>query len=140
VESKATLRIVGEALIPDEVTRVLGCTPTHARRKGDIMRGKRTGRERISPIGIWYLDAEARDSADLERQIAEILDRVTPDLGVWTELSRTFHVDLFCGLFMERANEGLALSPSTLAALGNRGIELSFDIYDAAEEDTITDA
>ena len=97
MESKATLRIVGEALLPDEVTRVLGCTPTHARRKGDIMRGKRTGRERISPIGIWYLDAEARDPADLERQIAEILDRVTPDLGVWAELSRTFHVDLFCG-------------------------------------------
>ena len=140
MESKATLRIIGDALIPDKITRLLGSAPTHAHRKGDLIRGKRTGRERKAPTGIWLLEAKARDPADLDRQIAEILDCVTPDPDIWAELSRTFRIDLFCGLLMERANEGLALSPSTLAALGNRGIELSFDIYDSIEEATITDA
>jgi len=48
VESKATLRIIGDALIPDEITRLLACAPTRAWSKGNVIRGKRTGRERIS--------------------------------------------------------------------------------------------
>lgn len=36
---------------------------------------------------------------------------------------------------MERANEGMALSPSTLAALGIRGIELLLEIYGPVEEE-----
>lgn len=140
MESRATLRIIGDALIPDEITRLLGCAPTHARCKGDVIRGKTTGRERIAPTGTWQLEAEARDPADLDRQVKEILDRVKPDPEVWARLSQAFRLDLFCGLFMDRSNEGLALSPSTLAALGSRGIELSFDVYGPVEEDTITDA
>src|SRR5579864_6092955 len=120
----------GDALVPDEITCVLGCAPTHARRKGDIIRGKTTGRESIAPAGTWQLEADARDRADLDGQIAHILDRLTTDPEVWARLSQAFRIDLFCGLFMERANEGVALSPSTLAALGSRGIELSFDIYE----------
>jgi hypothetical protein len=55
-------------------------------------------------------------------------------------LSRSFRIDLFCGLFMARANEGLSLSPATLVALGRREIELSFDICEATEEERITRA
>jgi Domain of unknown function (DUF4279) len=139
VESKAGLRIIGETLVPDEVTHLLGCAPTRARRKGDVIRGKTTGRERIAPTGSWQLEADARDPADLDEQIAQILDRLNPDPQVWAELSRAFRIDLFCGL-MERGNGGMALSPSTLAALGSRGIELAFDIYGPVEEEAVTDA
>ena len=138
MECKATLRIFGDALVPDEITHVLGCAPTHARRKGDIIRGKTSGREHIAPTGTWQL--EANDAADLEGQIAHILDRLTPDPNARARLSQKFRIDLFCGIFMDRANEGVALSSSTLAALGGRGIELSFDIYEATEEERITDA
>jgi Domain of unknown function (DUF4279) len=140
VRFKVTLRIVGDALVPDEITHLLGCAPTRARRKGDIIRGKTTGRERNALSGSWQLEAEARDPADLDGQIVHILDGLTPDPNVWARLSQAFRIDFFCGLFMGRANEGVALSPSTLAALGSRGIELSLDIYDASEEDTISDA
>ncbi|HEV2548113.1 MAG TPA: DUF4279 domain-containing protein [Stellaceae bacterium] len=137
---RVTLRIIGDALVPDEITHLLGCAPTRAQRKGDIIRGKTTGRERNALTGSWLLETEARDPADLDGQIAGILDRVTEDPDVWARLSQAFRIDFFCGLFMARANEGVALSPSTLAALGSRGIELAFDIYDAIEEDTVTDA
>jgi len=40
-----------------------------------------------------------------------------------------FEVDIFCGLFMGSSNEGLSLSPRTLSALGQCGIELGLDIY-----------
>jgi hypothetical protein len=140
VQFKVTLRITGDALVPDEITRLLGCAPTHTRRKGDVIRSKVTGRERIAPTGTWQLEAEARDPADLDRRVNEVLDRMTEDPEVWARLSQAFRIDLFCGLFMERSNEGMALSPSTLAALGGRGIELSLDVYGPVEEDTITDA
>jgi Domain of unknown function (DUF4279) len=140
MQFKVTLRIIGDALVPDEISRLLGCAPTHTRRKGDVIRGKTTGRERIAPTGTWQLEAEARDPSDFDWQIAHILDRLTPNPDVWARLSEAFRIDLFRGLFMERSNEGLALSPSALAALGSRGIELSFDIYDASDEDTISGA
>jgi len=38
-------------------------------------------------------------------------------------------MDLFCGLFMKESSEGFSISPATLAMLGERGIELQFDIY-----------
>jgi hypothetical protein len=40
---------------------------------------------------------------------------------------------VFCGIFMAGGNDGLSLSANALLALGQRGIELDFDIYDARE-------
>jgi hypothetical protein len=38
-------------------------------------------------------------------------------------------MDLYCGWFMEKENEGLGVSAMTLRELGARGIELPLDIY-----------
>jgi len=38
-------------------------------------------------------------------------------------------MDVYCGWFMDKANEGLGISATTLRELGVRGIELSLDIY-----------
>ena len=62
-------------------------------------------------------------------QVAELLDALTLDLAVWRDLSGRFKADLFCGLLMERSNEGLMLSARALQALGERGLELDLDIY-----------
>lgn len=44
-------------------------------------------------------------------------------------------MDMFCGLFMQNENEGQSLSAELLAMLGERGIDLSLDIYDGREEE-----
>lgn len=46
-------------------------------------------------------------------------------------------MDLFCGWFMERLNEGIEISPETTLALAQRHIALSLDIYghDGDEDD-----
>jgi hypothetical protein len=54
---------------------------------------------------------------------------VTGDIETWKALTSRFRVDLFCGLFMSGGNEGLAISPGVLFALGQRGIELALDVY-----------
>ena len=128
-ESHAGLRIFGDALVPDEVSRLLGATPTKSRLKGETWIGKNTGCEYVAKTGAWHLDADDCKPGDLDKQVTEILGKLTSDLDVWRELTERFKVDLFCGWFMEDWNEGLSISPRTMAALAERGIELDIGLY-----------
>jgi hypothetical protein len=128
--TRATLRIIGDAVVPTGITRLLGAQPTLARTKGEIWAGAKTGKNNTAHTGQWHLKASDREPEDLDGQVQELLGKLTQDLKVWAALAQQFQIDLFCGLFMQSDNEGATLSPDTLAALGNRGIKLSLDIYD----------
>lgn len=131
--SLVTLRFFGDDIIPDEITAMLGANPTAAHHKGQQLTGSQPGAVRNARTGSWRLSALRREPEDLEAQIFEILDQLTGDLAVWQSLAR-FRPDLFCGLFMCSSNDGVSLSPRVLLALGERGIELGLDIYEADEE------
>jgi hypothetical protein len=130
----ATLRVMGDDLDPQEVTRILGQTPTHAESKGDIRIGQRTGTRIVARTGIWRLDAMATEPADIGAQVEELFARLIADVAAWKGLAAAYRVDLFCGWFMEGRNEGIEIAPATLAKLAERGIALSLDIY-APERD-----
>jgi Domain of unknown function (DUF4279) len=131
--SAATLRISGDELQPAEITRLLGCDPSAAQTKGEQIIGRKTGSGRIASTGMWRLVASRREPEDLDGQIAELLSKLTDDLSVWASIARTYQVDLFCGLFMGGSNEGLSISPESMATLGIRHIELGLDIYGGDE-------
>lgn len=125
--SRATLRLIGDDLLPDEVTALLGAPPTMATTRGqanELGKGPKVWR-----TGSWRLEAPDAEPANPDGQIAEILDELTSDLEVWRSLTARFKVDLFCGWFMAGGNEGVSLSPDTLRALGERGILLDIDLY-----------
>lgn len=128
-ESAVGLRIIGDDLAPDEISRQLGCLPTFAQLKGEAIVGERSGQTRVAKCGMWRLRAQPREPEDLNGQIAEILGQLSDDLDVWKAISDRYSVDLFCGLFMDGSNEGLSVSASSLFALGARGIQLSLDLY-----------
>ncbi len=130
----ATLRITGDALDPDTVSQLLAGVPTRSFRKGDALTGPATGNVRIAKTGVWQLRAMRREPENLNAQIMEILGQLTPELAVWSALRSRFKIDLFCGIFMASGNDGLPLSADVLLALGQRGIDLGLDIYDAAED------
>ena len=133
-QSTATLRVCGDDLVPEEITRLLGCPPSSSFAKGDVVRGKNTGREYVKRSGLWRIEANEREPEDLDAQVSELLSRVTQDLSVWADLARRFEIDLFCGLFMQTSNEGTDVSSSTLRALGERGIMLALDVYAPTKE------
>jgi hypothetical protein len=133
--SVATLRIVGESLEPDEITALLGCAPTRSERKGDVRASKTTGRSRTLKLGAWCLDVSDREPEDLDGQISELLSKLTPSIDVWQSIAERYRVDLFCGFFMHATNEGVEISPASLAALGQRKIVLGLDIYSPTRED-----
>jgi hypothetical protein len=128
-QSLVTLRIWGDDLVPAEITARLGGEPTFANLKGQPIVGVPTDHVGVATTGSWHLRAPDCEPGDIDSQVRELLGGLTSDLAVWRRLRETFGVDLFCGLFMGHGNEGLAVSPSTLVALGVRGIELSLDIY-----------
>jgi hypothetical protein len=133
-KSAVTLRIMGDDLIPDEITKLLGASPTHAQTKGDKIVGKKTGHVRIAKSGMWRFCASDRTPEDMDGQIQEILSQMTGDLTIWQSVTKKYHADLFCGLFMRESNEGLTISSQSLATLGARGIEMGLDIY-AGDDD-----
>ena len=128
--SVATLRLFGDDLDPEEITRILGKPPTRSERKGEVIRREGTGIERTARTGSWRLEVADRRPEDVDGQVAELLSALTTDVGVWQALASKYKVDLFVGLFMKDSNEGLSLSPTTLTKLGERGISIGFDIYD----------
>jgi hypothetical protein len=135
---RASLRIFGDELDPDEITRLLGKQPHRVQRRGYPMRLPSGAEGKIMSFSSWTLEADESFSGDLDVQVAQILDRTTDDLAVWRHIASAYKMDLFCGLFLRSYNEGLSLSPNTLRDLGEREIMLGLDIYGAGpieEED-----
>jgi len=120
------LRIVGDALDPEEVTSLLGVKPTGFARKGELQRTA-SGQELVARSGSWRLNLSI--PGDLNTQIAALLAKLPADPSVWRELSGRYRCDVFCGLFMREGNEGTELQPRVLSALGDRGLKLGLDIY-----------
>ena len=127
--SVATLRIMGDDLFPEEISRLLGAVPTSGYAKGHQLPSEPSGHMVTSKSGVWRLRAKETKPENLDQQVSELLGQVTSDLSVWSDIATRFHVDLFCGWFMGNGNEGVAISPETMLALGKRGIQLSIDIY-----------
>jgi Domain of unknown function (DUF4279) len=125
----ATLRIMGDDLIPDEVSALLGVQPTMSQTKGQEIPTSSPPGFRLARTGIWRLAGTETEPENLDGQVRELLDRLNTDISVWHSLAKRFKIDLFCGWFMGGSNEGVVISPATLLALGERGIELGLDIY-----------
>ena len=130
----ACLRVMGDDLIPNEITNQLGCEPTRKMIKGEPFSWHKQGNPRIAKSGMWRFDAVERMPGNLDLQIYEILDLLTSDLDIWEYLSKKYRMDIFCGLFMDSSMEGISLSSETMFALGQRRIEIDFDIYGPDED------
>src|SRR6476620_1018998 len=118
----AALRVMGEDLDPDEISRLLGGEPTFAQRKGDELIGRVTKRVRVAKSGMWSISVPDREPGDINGQITEILNPLSQDTGIWRDIADRYRIDLFCGLFMGSGNDGLSISAESLLALGSRGI------------------
>ncbi|WP_158913398.1 DUF4279 domain-containing protein [Caulobacter sp. S45] len=127
------LRLFGDDLIPAEISSLLGSEPTAYSTKGGV-RSPSPGKDVVAKTGSWRLRVEDRSPGDLDGQIRELLSQLTSDLFVWQDLSRRYRCDIFCGLFMEKGNEGDELQPDTMVMIGTRELCLGFDIYDSTPD------
>jgi hypothetical protein len=122
---RVSLRILGDALEPDEITKLLGYAPTKAYRKGEP-----NERNQLPAwTGIWNLSIKSND--ELETVVEALLEKLPTDLVIWRELAAHYRIDIFCGIWFEaaRLNGGFGLSPTLMMALAERGLTIGFDIY-----------
>lgn len=130
-QTATSLRLCGDDLDPDEITRALRHLPDMGARIGAICHAA-GGIDRRARTGTWLRSVDRTSTSDLDARIAELLAPLTNDMGVWKRLTACFKADVFCGFFLKESNEGISLGPQTLAALGSRGLIPALDIYDPA--------
>ncbi len=124
-----SIRLFGAKLDPEYLTQHLGCLPSSAAQKGEKLT-KRGGKARILKKGFWRLEYEGSDTIILEGKIELLFGKLTDNLDTWQEITKDLEVaDIFCGLFIDRWNEGFALSPSIMKKISDRGLKINFDIY-----------
>ncbi len=127
-KSAVSIGFYSDELDPSHISEVLGAQPTVGVKKGGVWTTS-MGAEKIAITGSWRIKSERRSPGDLDGQIQEILAKLTSDIAAWRELSERYRGRIFCGLFLAGGNEGVTLEPETIAAMGERGLLLDFDIY-----------
>jgi hypothetical protein len=128
---RITLRILGDDLDPDQISALLGCAPTMAERVG-VPISLSGGQTRIPKKGRWSLQIDSRDfgkNEDVDDGIRMLLARLPSSPDIWASLTKTYAVDIFCGLFLSTTNRGFSIPADISALLSDRGIDIGFDVY-----------
>lgn len=136
-KTKACIRVIGDDLIPSEISKALGSEPTRMMIKGEPFSWSKQGQPRLARSGMWRIEAKDREPGNLNEQVTEMLGQLTGNLDVWRSLSEKYSIDMFCGIFMESSMEGIGLSADSMLALAQRGIEIDFDIYGPDEDENV---
>src|SRR5689334_2836060 len=78
LETHARFGIVGDSLVPGDVTRSLGLTPTFAVAKGESFTTP-AGSERHGRSGVWFIETKDRlQTTSLERHLILLLNELEP--------------------------------------------------------------
>jgi len=124
-ETRVTLGVYGPELEPDEISTLLGCTPTSAHRCGDL---RRNGIPPW-PQGAWLLSVEGKAPTGPEELIELLTARLPGESAIWERLTAKYSVRVTLGLFTGDWNRGFELSPSSISRLAAIGARVGFDIY-----------
>jgi hypothetical protein len=79
ISAFATLRFVGDALEPDEISNTIKQKPTRAYRKGERYKPGPRSPELTGKTGIWYLSTDGVTSSnDLKNHIGLLIRLISP--------------------------------------------------------------
>jgi hypothetical protein len=120
------LRVTGDDLDPERITRMLGVNPTVAARKGEEI--DVGGVPVAQHTGIWAYALPASPEWELGDAIDTLLERLPHDPALWESLAGWASVAVVCGLFVHNVDRAADLTPDTLARLAERRLALSLQI------------
>lgn len=118
------LSIWGDDLDPDEITRLLGASPTDAWRKGDV--NPWSGFPKLT--GSWSIKTE-RSTGDVEEHLTELVAGLSSHPAVWKALTSRYRADLYCGFFLAGLGHGISMTPKLHRLLADRNLDILFNIY-----------
>jgi Domain of unknown function (DUF4279) len=127
-----SLHVTSDDLKPEVVSTLFGIGPTVSQSKGVPLLGADGKVKRVPKFGRWTLCIKCAetDEWDIEEVILALLARLPSDVSIWRDVARCGAPHLSVGLSLTASNESFSLEPTLLAFLGERGIGVSFDVYD----------
>ena len=120
------LRVTGNDLDPERITRMLGVPPTISARRGEEI--DIGGVPVVQRTGVWAYALPASPEWELGDAIDTLLERLPHDPALWESLASWANVAVICGLFIHDADRVADLAPDTLARLAERRLGLSLQI------------
>jgi hypothetical protein len=126
------LRVTGDELDPERITRMLGVSPTLAARRGEHVD---IGGVPVSqPVGVWRYALPASPEWELGDAIDTLLENLPADPALWESMAGWAEVAVVCGLYVHDVDRSAALPPDTLARLAERRLTLRLEIHGPAPE------
>lgn len=127
------LRVMHEQLDLEEVTALLGVSPTSSIIAGELKSEKYDRRYKYTG---WFLEsAKEVESRDSRHHFAWLLNHMASKGNALKELlARGYLVDICCRWDSAAGHGGPTMDPEQMIQLGGLGIEVWFDIYLDGEE------
>lgn len=128
-------RIIGNNLIPQEITELLEIEPSNSHKRGDSNAGftKKGKVVRYAPFssGLWSIKSRLTKSTSFEEHIMGVLELLEPVKDKIKELScRGYKVDFFCGYFFSsEIQAGVSLDSNILKCISDLGANLEICMY-----------
>lgn len=116
----------GEELNPDEISALLGVTPTLVCRRGERLRPRSPPHR----CGIWSLGIEPlRGNEAADGALTMLLDQLPSDPGLWAALRARYNMRFFFFVSFNDFNRGFGLSACSIARAAVIGAPMDFDLY-----------
>jgi len=125
--SRASFRVYGDTLRPDEVTRTLALEPTNMGLKGELL-SYSPGKSPLR-ISLWMLKSPLSEHESLDLHLQHLLDLLEPKREEIRELAKHFDIDFFCGFSSENGQGGCTFEPTLLERLAKLGVTVVLDLY-----------
>ncbi len=122
--TKASFRIWGPSLNPDDITQQLHLLPDYTHLQGDYPQGN--PKHTAYKHGMWSLHSKAPPQEELDVHLQNLLSTLEPHAEVIRILSSQAQVDFYCGIF---GLPGFNVSPQTMARMSALNIRFSVCFY-----------
>jgi Domain of unknown function (DUF4279) len=125
-DASVSLDIYGDDLDPDEITQLLGLSPTYSHRRGDRLRPD----GHSFHAGAWLHQVKSDDVPGApELALGYLLDRLPSDASLWARLVQQFEIRLNFRIGFTGWSKGFVLSAPTIQRAAVLGVRLEFDLY-----------
>ncbi len=121
---RASLRIFGDDLDIDEITRTLGIEPTHSHRKGE----RSSHMAQPWPHDMWCFEPPIDETRPLHEHIMALWNAVRPNILYLRALKQQFHVDVFCGYRSNSDTAGFEVDYHCLGLFAELEIPLGISV------------
>jgi hypothetical protein len=124
-EYYAYFTIAGDGLDPGEISKRLGCLPTHSWRMGEV--NPSTSLERKT--GRWQLRSRLDVAQDIEAHVVDVLDQMECNAEAFNEVSREFGGYIQIVGYFYTDFPGCHFDRRIVSTLDGFGLEVDFDFY-----------